>query len=627
LSLIALGEWAVSIELTVVAEGPDAAFIFPDSAPGKHPLIGYHEYAGCRAALVGRLYYRADRLQELENRVPADRLQSCTASDVALALALYREDGWEALARLEGDFALIVWDGHDKRLLAMRDPLGGFPLFWSEDHAGRGFIISTSLSRLRQHRSTAALNLDYVADYFMLPGWAMPEPEDGRCVWRDVQRVLAGTLIIKTLPDGAVQQHRYWSWPDRIVDPCTSQLEQLAGRYCDLLCQAVAERVRGRTAAHLSGGMDSTAVCLLAAKQVQEGKADGPILGLSLVYDRLSTLAREKAYLDLIDQRDGLRSLRLLADDLLDFDCFADAPVHDEPCPWLWRTTMEQALIRQAQQEGIATILTGVGADEIVDQMPYHLSAMLRRGAWWSAWKEASRWGRADNCSFWRYLYPFGIAHVLPAWMRVGIGASLRGGFASWETLTEWTIAPWVNRAFAKDHRMHRVGVQNVHRIYHRYRDVGMSQSIYNLLTHVSDYSRWHLAAPHGILLAHPFLDPRLICFGLGMLTRYQPDPNHRKAILAESMRDVLPEAIRTRQSKGAFNEVYARGLARNLPALQQLVREAPIDDLGILDKNVLLTCLNKAALGAGQGLMGSIRLNVTLTFLEWLTLQDKPLS
>jgi asparagine synthase (glutamine-hydrolysing) len=449
----------------------------------------------------------------------------------------------------------------------------------------------------------------------------MLEPEDGRCIWQDMHRVLAGSIVEKTFPDGPVTQHTYWNWLDRIVDPGTDRLEEIAARYRELLFQAVAERVCGRTAAHLSGGMDSTSVCLIAARSARESKADGAILGLSLVYDQLAALAREKPYLNLVTEHDGLRCLRVPADDLLDFDSFADAPPHDEPCAWLWRTTMEQALVRRAHDEGVITIMSGVGADEIVDQAPYHITGLLRRGAWWSAWTEAARWGRADNCTGWRYFYPYGLASLLPPWFRAGLRASLHGGYAPWQTLNEWTIAPWITPAFAGDQTLRRRGLDNIRRVYHRCADVGVSQAVYGILDHVNDYSRWHLAAPRGILLTHPFLDPRLLCFGLGILTRYRPDPSYRKAVLAEAMRDVLPESIRTRKSKSPFDEVYYRGLGRNLPALEQLVRDAPVDDLRVFDKDVLLTCLNQAALGAGSGLTGLIRLNVTLTFLQWLKL------
>jgi asparagine synthase (glutamine-hydrolysing) len=267
----------------------------------------------------------------------------------------------------------------------------------------------------------------------------------------------------------------------------------------------------------------------------------------------------------------------------------------------------------------VTTVLSGVGADEIVDQAPYHLTGLLRRGRLWKAWSEAARWGQADTCSPWRFLYPFGLANLLPAWFRAG--GTWHGGYMPWEKLNEWTIAPWIRPEFARDFHLRRRGLDNLRRVYHQVPEVEVSQALYGIADHQNDFSRWHLALPRGITLSHPFLDPRLLTFGLGLITRYRPDPNHRKAILAESMRGILPEAIRRRKSKGPFNEVYYLGLTRNLPALETLINDAPINSLGFLDKDILLACLHKAAHGAASGMPGIIRLNTTLTFLKWFTL------
>ena len=63
----------------------------------------------------------------------------------------------------------------------------------------------------------------------------------------------------------------------------------------------------------------------------------------------------------------------------------------------------------------------------------------------------------------------------------------------------------------------------------------------------------------------------------------------------------MLPALIRERSGKGHFNEVFFGGLARNLPLLETLVEQAPVDDLGIVDKDELLRRLHKAALGVGE--------------------------
>ena len=51
-----------------------------------------------------------------------------------------------------------------------------------------------------------------------------------------------------------------------------------------------------------------------------------------------------------------------------------------------------------------------------------------------------------------------------------------------------------------------------------------------------------------GIILSHPFLDPRLVAFGLSLPREVRQEPGHTKPLLAEATRGILPEPIRTRR-------------------------------------------------------------------------------
>src|SRR5437762_2027837 len=77
------------------------------------------------------------------------------------------------------------------------------------------------------------------------------------------------------------------------------------------------------------------------------------------------------------------------------------------------------AMTVAAAQHGVATIMTGFGADDLFSEQPFHLADLLRGGKLLTAWREASSWGRARNCHAWALLGPFGFSSVLPAWYRM----------------------------------------------------------------------------------------------------------------------------------------------------------------------------------------------------------------
>jgi asparagine synthase (glutamine-hydrolysing) len=255
---------------------------------------------------------------------------------------------------------------------------------------------------------------------------------------------------------------------------------------------------------------------------------------------------------------------------------------------------------------------------------PHHLTDLLRRGRLWAAWAEAARWARAENCSAWKFLGPFGLANLLPAWLRAGLGTWWRRGYAGWRRQNEWTIAPWILPDFARRSGLRGRALANIRRTFHACRPVGLSLALRGVREHHGDFNRWYLAAPQGMVLTHPFLDPRVLSLGLGIQSRVRPQPGAQKPILAAALRGILPDRIRKRPGKGHFNEVYYVGLSRNLPGLEALVRQAPVDDLGLFDKAALLDCLQQAALGNAASIHSLTRLNSTLCFLKWVSLQDR---
>jgi asparagine synthase (glutamine-hydrolysing) len=587
-------------------------------------LISFARMPDLWAVLLGRLYYRRELLAYLGSPSSEDANPSATTNDAALALAAYSRWGTEGIARLEGDYALVLWDTREGRLLGARDPLGSYSLFWTQ--SGRTVGLSTHLRELLDLLPRRSLNLDYLAEFLVLPCIAAQEPTGELCVFEGVHRVPAGNLVLAKLPHGSVQVHPYWHWDQHVVEPGTDRLQSLAERYGELLRQAVRERVRGRTACHLSGGMDSTAVALIARDWL--ARIGGPPLhAFSLVYERLSGLARERHYLEsVLEEHPDIVAHRVYGDNLLDYDSLADPPPHEEPWPWLPRIAAEVTFTELMAQAGIATVLTGIGSDEFLDVPPFHIADLLRRGRLIKAWKEAARWAEGYSCSLRTVLCEFGIAPTVPAGLYNGLGFWLRRGFATWKKQNNHSIPPWIRPDFARQHGLWERLRANIRRTYSACRPVAVSVAINALFNRYGDLSRRYLAADRGIHVAHPFFDPRVASFALGSLTRYYGEPGARKPILAEAMRGVLPEPIRTRRRKGHFGECTYLGLSRNLPGLETLVRKAPVEDLGMFDKEILLQCLQQSALGIPTdfGVLALGRLNLTLALLTWLSRYDE---
>jgi asparagine synthase (glutamine-hydrolysing) len=611
-------EARMSVGFHIFARDGEAEFHVRDCGQGDFPpLVTEASGSGVRVVLMGRLYYRADLCAGLD-LATVDMCDAAKDCDAALALAVYVQRGPEGLEHLEGDFALAIWDAGKQHLVCMRDPMGGYPIFYTV-HQG-AIAASTHMTPLLHELPGRRLNQEYLADYLMHAGMDLEESPDGRTVYHGIHRVLSGSIVVFHLASGKVEQRCYWDWLERAADPGTDDVARLGEQCLDRLRAAVRTRLRGRVASHLSGGMDSTGVALIARECLDRRE---PVHALSLVYERIRDLARERPYLESALDGHGFTPHRINADEILDFESFDTAPAHDEPFPYLRRLGVEEAVTSVAAGAGVATVMSGLGADDMFDMPPFHLTELLRGGRLWAAWSEASRWARAYRSNAWKYLGPYGVANLQPAWMRMGLATWLRGGYAPWNQNSEWTIAPWVRPDFARRMDLRGRSLAKLRRTYHACRPVGLSLLLSGIRQRCSrDFSRWYLAAPHGMMLTHPYLDPRVLSLGIGIQSRVTPQPGAQKPILAAALRGILPECILNRPSKIPFDAIYYIGLSRNLGRLEALIEQAPVDDLGFLDKAVLLDCLRHAALGNVKDALVQSAMDRTLALLLWLARQ-----
>ena len=592
-----------------VATGCGAEFrIYGQVGTGPEALLHVFDDGEVRAALMGRLYYRSDARART-----GEKPQCEPENDAELAVAVYRHALADGLESLEGEFALVLHDRRRRELIAIRDPMGGYPIYWTRQN--ETLMLATGLRPLAALASMTELDIDYFGEVMTLPFTEIDHCEETPL--RGIHRLPSGFIL--TAKGGELPRvRRYWDWLGRSVDPGPQTVAEIGARYGELLRAATRERLRGNVAAHLSGGMDSTSTALLAAQECFP--LGRPVHALCLVYEKLTDLAIETPYLESALARPGIVAHRIPADDILDYDLFRNAPIHDEPFSGLYRCGTDIAMIDVAVANGCHTILTGMGADEVLDTAPFYMADLLRGGRVTEAWSEAARWARAHNTSPWRFFRQFAMAPLVPSFLQPGLGPLLRKGYASWSRQSHLTIAPWVRPGFAaRTHIQKRIHDRMAYSS--RSADTVVASDVLARLRYTcGDWVRYNLAAPRNVHIAHPFRDPRVLSFGLCARLRVRPAPGRQKAVLAEAMKDVLPEMILKRFDKGHFNAVYYGGLTRNLPALEDLAHDPAVTAHGLFDSAEMVRCMRDVALSY-RSLYGKVGLDNSLVIAKWLSM------
>ena len=164
-----------------------------------------------------------------------------------------------------------MWDGSRRLLIGMRDPFGAWPLYWSV----RDSVVAMGANLRQLAGDRPEVDLEYVAEFLTRPFIPTEAPCE-QTAFRGVQRVRPGTMVVVGA-DGRSQCHSCWDWASRLEDVREERLDDVADHFRSLLDRAVRERMRGgRIGAHLSGGMDSSSVALLAQQALAGSTVSAP---------------------------------------------------------------------------------------------------------------------------------------------------------------------------------------------------------------------------------------------------------------------------------------------------------------------------------------------------------------
>ncbi|HET6281532.1 MAG TPA: asparagine synthase (glutamine-hydrolyzing) [Polyangia bacterium] len=325
-----------------------------DVAGGHQPL--YSEDGSTALVVNGEIYNFELLRADLQGR--GHRFK--TRSDSEVIVHGYEQWGDGVIDRLEGMFAVALWDTARRRLLLARDRMGEKPLFWAATARG-GLAFASELRALR-HAPGVATSIDpnCLARYLVYE--YVPAPAT---MWTGVHKLEPGTRLLWQA-GGAPQVERYWSLP--LPPSADADRESSPERGAHDLLEALRRSVRQRLVSDvplgvfLSGGLDSSTVAALAAEA-----RGGDIDTFSIGFDDPSF--DESAHARAVAQHIGSRhhEERLSATALLDviprLGTLLDEPIGDG-------SIVPTHLLARFARRHVTVALGGDGGDELFAGYP-----------------------------------------------------------------------------------------------------------------------------------------------------------------------------------------------------------------------------------------------------------------
>ena len=308
----------------------------------------------------GEIYNFKELRAELESKY-SFRSQS----DTEVILYAYKEYGPDCVKRLNGIFALAIWDTQTQELFMARDHSGIKPFYYW--HNGTQFIFSSEIKAILAHQAVPRrVNKAAANFYFQL--LYVPEP---LTMFEGIYKLPAATCGI--FKNGQLALEGYWQVPDyanyasereAYVDIQTVFKDSIKG-------QLISDRPVG---VFLSGGLDSTAV--LGAVRELKGKGVKTFsVGFSDHHEPEKfnadfNLARATARLYNTDHHELLIGAKDIADNLKSIVWHLDEPNSNPTAGAIF-------LLSKLAKQHVAVVLGGDGGDELFAGYPRHYFSRL----------------------------------------------------------------------------------------------------------------------------------------------------------------------------------------------------------------------------------------------------------
>jgi asparagine synthase (glutamine-hydrolysing) len=411
-----------------------------------------------------------------------------------------------------------------------------------------------------------------------------PYPLEGEVVWAGVES-LAEDHFLALGRDGRHSAVRWWTPPEPALT-----LAEGASALRDTLTAAVGARARSglQLSSDLSGGLDSTPVCFLAAAALRE-RGDRLISVTTSTGDPADD---DWAWADIAARAmPDIDRVLLPAEDLpLPYaDLLQPGPADDEPlldpgARWHVKRVVEILTSRGAELH-----LTGDGGDEILEPEPSYLRDLLWSRPWRTlshlrGYRALNRWSwpaalrlLTERTSYADWLaasanaltappvdddapQSAGVAYRIPPWAADGVADVVR----------ERVLAAAAEVRLVDINQRQHEDLQSVRTAGHEVRQTN------------------HMTARLGLPISAPFLDDRVIETCMAVRPDERADPRRYKPLMVEAMRGLLPDEWLRRGTKADGTSMHHSGLRAHRAKLVELCEDSELARLGLVDADRL---------------------------------------
>jgi asparagine synthase (glutamine-hydrolysing) len=507
----------------------------------------------------GRIDNRADLDLQLSELLAGD------SSACALVRAAYERWGLPGLARVIGDWSVVIRDPANRRVVLASDFAGIRPLYYSQRPAA--LFWSDDLDALVTRAGINTLDELYVAGFLMVGGCPNRTPYAG------IYSVPAGHAVSVT-PSGSTT-HCLWPLPTQNQTRYTDE-RKYDEEFRELFREAVAVRLQTSdpVMAELSGGLDSSSVVCMAHHLIRSGGAPAPRLA-SISYVTRGSL--DVPFIQEVEAHCGISGRHLSTEDaalVSAADIVEATPAESGP--------LEKATAEAARREGARVFLTGQNGDLVTGNWlddSLQVAAPLRHWKVGDTCREALAWSKSLRVPIYPILWRAVRAVLGPPFASKSMYAE---GVVSMPHNTDTSLAAGLLARTGLFHPDSLFSADWAHAPPER-------RSHFRALTVLRELKT--LRRPDGMRhldYTHPFAHRPLVEFLMSVPAETLCRPGEPRRLMRRALADLWPAKLRARRSKSLFGTAYFKALKPMADSLLkdrhwQVVERGWIDHAGLM--------------------------------------------
>jgi asparagine synthase (glutamine-hydrolysing) len=274
-----------------------------------------------------------------------------TSSDSEVILEAYARYGINFLEKLNGMFAIAIYDTHKKELFICRDRIGIKPLYYFWD--GENFAFASELKAL-QKLSSISFDINDNAIYHFLHLGFIPAPLS---IYKSIKKLEAGVWL--NISAKNLKSEKYWSINEQIKGEIITNEKEATTTLNNLITSSVNYQIKSDVpfGVFLSGGIDSSLVTANAVN-LSTNKVNTFSIGFE------ESKYNESAYAKAVANHLGTNHHEFIvsyknAIDLIDtmFDVYSE--------PFADSSAIPTMLVSQLAKKHVTVTLSGEGGDEL----------------------------------------------------------------------------------------------------------------------------------------------------------------------------------------------------------------------------------------------------------------------